>query len=410
MESMIKIPRFASMLFLNLCILTVTGCGATSNFNGMITPEREKNSVENLIAASRASYDSGRFQESRGYAAEALNLDPYSEDASIFYGYASLALSGLDIFVLAKTLTKSTANKDTTGTSDSADKSTAGVLSTLQSVIGLTDDDIKLLSTKDISDPELPVLIPVCAEIARNEVDSLLFVNDAIAAVCPFVDTDVINTGDSRHRCTRYKGKINQRTKAHFLWAFSHLTEALAFNFVLTYSSGAAGASGGKTNLEKRVTKIQQQQVTTPEELTVLISNRKSVETTVAAILPVGAACSTSAPTTQLKALVSDMLAVDAAFKKIAGIPSKMTGAITKSMEKINQLQSSTTSTEANSAQSAALKAQMTKNLSSTLNKKLGDLSAAGTPVSDAEKASVCASYSSISGNSDPTALPVLCQ
>ena len=144
--------------------------------------------------------------------------------------------------------------------------------------------------------------------------------------------------------------------------------------------------------------------------MTNLITNLKSVETTVAAILPVGSVCSKTAPTSQLKAMVSDMLAVDAAFKRIAGIPENMTGAITKSMEKISQLQSSTSTTEANSAQSAALKAQMTKNLSTTLNSKLEEMSAAGTPISDSEKASVCSSYSSIAGSSDPATLPTLCK
>jgi len=398
-------------IMIAICCIN-TACGSASNINGLITPLKEKESLENLIASARASYDSGRFLESRAYAAEALNLDPYSEDASVFYGYASLALSGLDIFALAKTLTKSNAKKSDSAAGDSTtgDSSTTSVLATLQTVLGLTDTDIAAMSTKDDTDPELPVLIPVCAEVARDAVKPLLYVNDAIAAVCPFVDSDVINTSDTRHRCTRYPGIIKQRVKAHFLWAFSHLTEALAFNLVLTYGPGSAGTAGGKTNLEKRVAKVQQSQVTTPEELTTLVANIKSVEKTVAAILPIGSSCSASAPTTQLKALVSDMLAVDAAFKKIAGIPSKMTSALTKSMEKINQLQSSATSTEANPAQSAALKAQMTKNLSSSLNTKLEEMATAGTPIGDSEKASVCASYTSISGTSDPAALPSLCQ
>ena len=390
-----------------LCI----ACGSATNFNGLITGTKEKQSVENLIAAAYAAYDGGRFLESRAYAAEALNIDPFSENASVAYGYASLALSGLDVFVLAKTMTKSTSSGNTSaaGSVDSSN-STTGVLSKLQTVLGLKDEDIAAMSTKDVADPELPVLIPVCAEVARELVDPLLYVNDAIAAVCPFVDSEVINASDSRHRCTRYKGIIRQKAKAHFLWAFSHLTEALAFNFVLTYSSTSGSNGSGKTNLEKRVAKIQQSPVATPEELTNLITNLKSVETTVAAILPVGSVCSKTAPTSQLKAMVSDMLAVDAAFKRIAGIPENMTGAITKSMEKISQLQSSTSTTEANSAQSAALKAQMTKNLSTTLNSKLEEMSAAGTPISDSEKASVCSSYSSIAGSSDPATLPTLCK
>src|SRR5690606_17192388 len=74
----------------------------------------------------------------------------------------------------------------------------------------------------------------------RAQVHTLNYMNKAVKAVCRFVDTSTKSDVDSRHGaddCTLPAGQNRKQTaKAHFLWAFSHLTEALVYQSVLLYS------------------------------------------------------------------------------------------------------------------------------------------------------------------------------
>lgn len=410
-------------------ISVLGGCGSATNIAARLTPDAQVESFDNLVRVARSAYDSGDFESSRAFALEALNIDPLSEEASIIFGYACLGLSGLDTFTLAGKLSemqkkKTDAAAPADGAASAADAPAAGssdtsdVLGQLSTVLGLTAEDFQKMSTLDVTDPELPVLIPKCAEASRDIVATLQYVNEAISAACPFVDIKVRLRDDLRHYCDTYTGKKAHVSQAHFLWAFAHLTEALAFNAVLTYGSKAG--SGGKTNLELRVAKVQQNKVTDPSQLEGFVASVKSLESTVSAILPVGTTCSETAPTTQLRAVLNDMIAVDLGFAYLPGIPKSITKAITDAMTKIRQIQATANAGDQSAAQSQALKSQLTKKMATALKTKLDDLKAAAdaataagetpTEVTPEQKIAVCSSYKSIAGTGAADAIPDLCK
>jgi len=135
-------------------------------------------------------------------------------------------------------------------------------------------DEFAQLGTVEDSDGELPLIVPYCAELVRTTIEKLEHVDKAVRAICTFVDPAIAVLDDPRQDCEKFNGIRRFRYKSHFLWAFTHLTEALAFHSVLTYSS--ADATGNKTNLELRATKINSQSLTGPEQYPSFISSETS--------------------------------------------------------------------------------------------------------------------------------------
>jgi len=290
---------------------------------------------------------------------------------------------------------------------DGSTKDTSDVLASLQEILGISTDEIKLLGTLDTSDPELPLLVPKCAEETRTLVTTLSRVQQAIYAACPFVNEAVKVRSDSRQLCSpsrRASGK--QEAKAHFLWAFAHLTEALAYNAVLTWTTKTTNPAS--TNLEQRVAKVRNTTTVDPSEITTFIESVTNIERTVSAILPTTPICSAEWPTSQLKAMLNDMLAVNLAFARLPGVPSKITGSVTKAMAKIQGLQGSTGG-DSSARQAATVKSQFTKKLASTLETKMNEIQTTqGDSIPEDQREDLCNSWSSIAGSSD-TKPPSLC-
>ena len=186
--------------------LGLCGCGAKSNVLGLTTPREHKETFEVLLDRARVSYDHKDLAAALKYSKKAYEIDPNSEDAAILYGFVNLSLAGGDPFSLAEGLTARQASEGG-GTSDT--------LSALKTVIGLSDADLVLMSTRDESDPELPVLVPACAEDARRAVKKLHYINSAVNAVCRFIDDDVRVGTDYRQNCRSYSGPRRQRHRGH---------------------------------------------------------------------------------------------------------------------------------------------------------------------------------------------------
>ena len=113
--------------------------------------------------------------------------------------------------------------------------------------------------------------------------------------------------------------------------------------------------------------------------------------------MPSGGACSESAPTTQLRATLNDLLAVDQGFALIPGMPKKITSSLQKAMTRIK---GATTSSggDNRAAQAQALKGDFTKKMAKGIAEKIDGL---GDKVTPAQKAAVCGAYSSVAAGSD---------
>src|SRR5690606_37195172 len=115
-------------------------------------------------------------------------------------------------------------------------------------VLGITDEDVAIISEEhDSADldrfADYVVFYPMSmtdarAAAAEQGMKILSAANSAIQFVCPFVDDAVRIEGDPRHsadQCPPTENPRLSRSKSHFIWAFAHLAEALAYYSVLLY-------------------------------------------------------------------------------------------------------------------------------------------------------------------------------
>ena len=420
--------------------ILVVGCGQHSNVLGLVTPTSQKDTFVHVLASAQAAYDRGQIAHAYDLAKKAQALDPDSEAAAVLFGFVSLSMVGTDPFQLAKAMSasNSTATSSSPGGIVQIDTvslqewlappppgsfgpgggtdttAAAGVTRTtdafgpLKAAIGFSTSEIEKMGALDGSDPDLPILIPTCAETVRAEISRLTILGAAISAVCPFVDESAHVRSDQRQDCQLHSGIRRQGALAAFLWAFAHLTEALAFNSVLTY--GENQAAGKKSNLEMRVEKIKAASSATSDPATIanLVKSVQTLNTTLQAVLPVTGKCSSTAPTSQLRATLNDMLAVDAAFDAIPGTPPKVKAALKNAISRVKNPASaiSTALPSGGGADPSALEAQvlkgdLTKNMSSTLASKLDAIAAdPNAAVTASQKASLCANYAAIAAGS----------
>lgn len=398
--------RTVTCSYLLVCSLVLAGCDSQTNLIGRTIPSAHHDNFHYNMDMARAFYDAGEASKARKYAQKAFYMDPDSEDASLLLGFIDLSLAGGDPFNLAKALIESDRKKkeaQEAGKAEGATATTSDTLSSIKEVIGVSDAELQLLGSKDTSDPELPLIIPNCAEDARSQVQRLQYLNEAIRAVCPFVDPSVRNEGDYRQLCDETSKHRRFAGKAHFLWAFAHLTEALGFNSVLTYSTSSDPVDT-QSNLEKRVVKVQAMSTADGTAISQLISSLEAVEQTVGAVFPVNGICSESAPTSQLRATLNDMLAVDAAFSNLAGVPDNIVSSIRISMAKIANLGGA----NGVGSQLTAMKGDFTKKMGTSLSNKIDQLASdSEQPLNSDQKEQLCTLLSSISPS---TARPTTCQ
>lgn len=387
-----------------LVILAIAGllnaCGANPNLLVFTTPGAQKATFDQELAMARANYDASRLDEAQVHGEAAYKLNPYSELAAVTLAYIYLGQAGMTPFGLAKKLmAQGLANKETGKAQNSSE-----ILSDLGDVVGLTEDEFTMLGTLNTDDPDLPVIVPLCAGEARSNVARLALVNKAIAIACPFVDPAVRIAGDLRHDC-ELKGTSGAHTKkANFLWAFAHLVEAIAFHAVMTYTTVGDGT---ETNLEQRVNKINKIEIDNPANLTTFIAAVASLNATITKVIPTDPICSEENPQSELDALVTDMISVNLAFSTLPGIPPAMTASISKAVEGITNLKAKTKTVDANKGQSNAAKGDITKKIAASIGDKIAK--ADTSKITPAQTEQVCALYTQISGGV-ATNVPPLCQ
>jgi hypothetical protein len=399
------VARFWKFRAILAATLTCASCGPESNILGLTVPKSHKTSYAASLAGARAAYDRGDMELSLALATEAYQQNPRSEQAAIVFGYANLGVAGLEPFRLASIMagdsetssaekSDSTSSQSPTENANPSDtKSASGsnsILTSLSTVLGLTANDFAQLGDIDDTDPELPLQIPKCAEDARKNLRILNLVNDALVAICPFIDPGAYVTGELRHSCESLVERGHQRGKAHFLWALSHLTEAMIFNAVLNVSNDG---SGGKSNLERRVEKLQQTKVTSATDVTEFINKLNAFQKTVGQMLPLGT-CSEAAPTTQLRATLNDMLATAAAFRLMPGLPPSISASLEKSVASFAAKGADAADL---TTKLASLRGDLTRSLTTKLSSKI-DAIQSTADLSPNQKEELCSAFNSISG------------
>ena len=369
-------------LALMLPVVLLYSCGSASNIN-QIWGEDDEGS-DSMLAEAVAAYDAKDYQRSENLTVKLLARNPDNEAAAIMLGYTMLSKGGIEPIALARKLislsTSTTAGKTDTGTTDTTDTNAASgdatsTLTNLGSLINLTEADFGNLAEKTFdkdansgTDPKLFVddnalLIPakISAEL-RAKVPVLENMNRALMAICRFVDDETKNTEDARHAdpsCAQTSVKRKKKAKAHFLWAFSHLTEALVYQSVILYS-GAGNA--GVSNFQAASASINTKDYGT--DIATFVENVSEMKNAVDLVFD------TTSKDSMITATLLNLDTVNRGFAAIAGLPSGITDQISKSLKQLNTVSESLGSTGVE-GNTQALKGQMTEKFATVIGDKI---------------------------------------
>jgi hypothetical protein len=371
---------------ISLLVLAISSCGADTNINQIFGGN--DNAADTLYTTARAAYDQGNFEDAKALLEEALARNDQNERAAILLGYVHLSLGGIDPYRLARKLVDLESSNKTTGTStktlaiqdlerwmirspkaqamqtDTASSSSSEstkTLDTLASLINLSEDDLKKLGEKQeaATFSSNPIILPNPVDDSlRNGISVLKNMNAAIRSVCRFVE-DTVNTEDARHNDASCKQiDITRRNvpKAHFLWAFTHLTEVLVFQSVLLYSTGANSAAS-TSNFQSAISGIDENQA-----FSGFIDSVTSVQTAIDKVFD------TDDPNSMITATLNDLQAVTKAFEAMPGMPDSIKKPLTKVTDTIASLAEKLGGA---GTQVDALKGEFTKKFSASMQEKM---------------------------------------
>ncbi len=404
MNSMLVV-KFYRVLPLALCF-HLASCGGTANFNKVFGGD--DGAGDTRLIAAQSAFDAGNFATAEKFAKELVAANPYNERASILLGFTHLSMGGVDPFILARQLiklsktTSSTSSTSSTGnastldgdlelalpttatpsttTSGSASSGVSAVLVKLQSLVAISETEekklfSKLFSTSDISPApaQLNLFGATNQLYIPNEVDATLRANIevlnyfdlALADVCRFVDADIITAQAQRGASTTCTPTSNTRKyseQAHFLWAFSHLAEAVTFQRALLYVSG----ENTQPSIDVASSKLSaQSSASSASDIETLVANVAEVSTAVGKVFDV------TNQKSMILATIADLEGVTLGFGKIANMPASIQKSITGAFSDLTTL-SKTASGGATSVNNAkTLKSQITTSLAKVVSTKI---------------------------------------
>lgn len=374
-----------SRMFLPWILLVVVGCSSSTNINQLLVGNEQKDSYEYNMEQAQHFFDKGKFNDAHKFAAKAYALNPSNEETAILLGFIELGLAGVDSFSLAKNLmneSDGTSNKFAAALAENTDNSAFGSLNNLSGVIGLTDADKSALTTSEVdrdgtiikgtSDlpffTSIPVDLPVDVTTARASASDIVkHLNAAVHVICPFVNDeakirvdDEHTSDDPRHteaECALTSAPRYGGGKAHFLWAFSHLTEAIAFNVIMNQTI---------TEMNNRGTAIEQSK-NANVSATDYVEGLGEMADIIDVILPTDEAY---AAVSMLNGIFNDFEAASQGFAQIAGMPESITKSISAAMAKLRD-SSSKISTTGKDKNATALRDQMTNALAKKVREEM---------------------------------------
>jgi len=426
MNSMLVV-KFYRVLPLILCF-HLASCGGTANFNKVFGGD--DGAGDTRLIAAQSAFDAGNFATAEKYAKELVAANPYNERASILLGFTHLSMGGVDPFILARqliNLTKSTSSTSstpatgnasalagdlelaalptTTTTSTTASGSlssgVSSVLVKLQSLVPISESEekklfLKLFSASDISPaPAQLNLFGASNQLyIPNEVDATLRANIevlnyfdlALADVCRFVDADIITAQAQRGAsttCTPTSTSRKYSEQAHFLWAFSHLAEAVTFQRALLYVSG----ENTQPSIDVASSKLSTQTSTSSaSDIQTLVANVAEVSTAVGKVFDV------TDQKSMILATIADLEGVTLGFGKIANMPASIQKGITGAFSDLTAL-SKTASGGATAVNNAkTLKSQITTSLAKVVSTKIQS-AATGNTATTTQIANLCTGF-----------------
>jgi len=385
-------------------LASALSCSEQSNINGLITTDSQRGNNFYLIERAQHYYDKGEFAEARDLAVEAYLVEPNSEGAALLLGYIHLALAGIDSFALIRKLSEGGATLRLAGSGGGA----SGTLSSLSSIIGMDDTERQklTLSGNKVGSIDgapktgpfqgLPVLLPLTATEARDgssEVVRNLFL--AMRFVCPFVDEEVLlreGLGDPRHMssyCEPCAGLVSAPTRMHYIWAFAHLAEAIAFHGVVLYAP-----NGGDPNLLKRSEALEGALKSGTLDLDGYVSAVTVLASTVDVILPTKR---DKTRDSMLNAMFNDFEAAGRGFARISGLPDTFTKDIDASLADLREKQARAgAKTQDVDTGSGAMKEQLTAGLAKNIKKQIEEKDNKGE-LEAGKKTELCAAYRTMS-------------
>lgn len=381
-------------------------CSEGTNFNQIFVNKDQKDSADYTRERAQYYFDRGEYEKAKGYAEKMYELNKNDEESAVLLSYIYLGLARVDIFDLAENLIDQT-KKEKSEEKPEENSSAVAALDELGAVIGLLDEDRAAMADEDnvvdvngtpvsgVSDnpifARMDVTLPKGSADARQANSQLLQnLNKAIKTVCPFVNDEAkILKGetrsdeDSRHttdNCPKspYPHKIGAKT--HFLWAFSHLTEAIAFNSLMSELIevlNQRGAAIGKNNGAAAVNAEQ------------YVDGLTEIVNLVNVILPTSPE---EAADSMLTAVFNDMEAASLGFGQIDGVPEDLTKSINEALSKLKASSSSIGNANQNN-NAAALKDQLLDKLTTKIR---DEMTKRDSEFSAEQKTKACDAYKSI--------------
>jgi hypothetical protein len=273
-----------------------------------------------------------------------------------------------------------TANTNTGSTSSSS--SDSSILTKLQdSLLSVTDEEMAKLKKQDFSSTtglfaDAPLVVPVeVDETVRQNVNILNNLNNAVKSVCRFVnDTTEIKADADRYDrvigCESTTFTRRNAAKAHYLWAISHLGEALTFTSVILYNTGDTSSF----NFQRASSKLQSASITSVDTVVAQIDE---LQAAVAAIFD------TDNPKSMISKMLYDLSATNGAFDAIVGLPTSVKTQITKILDGIKTTAKNISGT---GGEAKALKSRLLDTVTANITKKINE--AIGT-VAQTDAASV---------------------
>lgn len=374
------------VLGLFLSTILLCSCGTKSNLNQIWGGDDE--GTDSKLAEAKAAYDAGDFDRSENLTSEVLTRNPDNETAAVLLGYTLLSRGGIDPIELARELialsdtskTGSTAAAQLADDTSSSSSSATSTLSQLGSLINLSDDDFDSLAEKtfdsasnDGSEPTLfasatnALLVPAkISDELRAKVPVLDYMNRAIKTICRFVDNGTKVESEPRHadpNCAQTSAPRKKTAKAHFLWAFSHLTEALVYQSVILYSSLASGVS----NFQAASDVINTKNYGT--DIAGFVSEVTEMKNAVDSVFD------TSSADSMITGTLLNLDVVNRAFGAISGLPAGITSKISQSLTQLNKVSEALGETGVQ-GNTNALKGQMTEKFATVVGEKITTVSA----------------------------------
>jgi hypothetical protein len=369
-------------------VFFLMACSSEPNLYSPLVQKSEKETFDVLLSLAEVAFDNGQADKVIEYGEKAIALDPLSEKTAMLLGFSYLGKGGLSI--------------DRALDSIKNPSEEGGQIGQFKNMIPLDPEDYSYLGTKKEDDPALPLVVPYCADRAREGLGKLFWIQKTIRLVCPFIHEDLHQKNDGRHRCATINSTQNYESQHHLIWILAHLSESLIFHSVLTYGTSK------QTNFELRVEKLKQLDLKDPNMIPVFLDSMNAVNETMDAIFPQGLICSTTMPDSQFIAMVKDLNTVSATLLFMTGLPSSMTEKLKKALESLDEVSDKAEEVEKLQAQAAKMKADATEKLVTKISEKLKEMNK--TTVTAEQKNKLCTAYDKLTKDQQILDRPPLCQ